>query len=394
MHNTPRYRRIEAIAQAHVDAGSFSGVEWQVMRGSDVWAKGRVGLADAPNKVAMASSPVYRIYSMTKPLVSAVALMLVEEGKMRLYDPIAAYLPEFAEMSILDESGNTRPAQGPIIVEHLMTHRAGLSYGFLPNCPVGRIYREEKINNSALPLEDVVKKIATLPLAFEPGSQWRYSVATDVLGRLVEVVSGKKLSDILDEYITGPLAMKDTGFMVPKKERSRIMAMFGRDDLDYLMDFDDQPQKLVPADLSQQYPADDPHFRRGGYGLFSTLDDYVRFARFLATGLGPKGERMISRKMMELMWTNRIPESQQPLHIGPINLAGYGFGLAGRVLIKPGEALGLTSLGECGWAGAASTYFWIDPAEDMIGVVMAQYLGSKLPIGDDIRNAVYQALDG
>jgi CubicO group peptidase (beta-lactamase class C family) len=214
-----------------------------------------------------------------------------------------------------------------------------------------------------------------------------------VLARLVEVVAGKPLPEVLSEFLFDPIGMGDTGFMVEESQRHRIMAMFGNGDLDYIMDFDDKPQSLIPTDVSVQYPADDPKFYRGGHGLFSTLDDYARLVPFLATGLAPNGERLLSRKMVELMLTNRIPPEQLPLRIGPINVAGYGFGLAGRVLIEPGAALGLTSLGENGWAGAASTYFWIDKSEDLIGIVMSQYLGSKLPLGDDIRSAVYQALD-
>jgi CubicO group peptidase (beta-lactamase class C family) len=393
MANSSRFDRIEAVAKAHIDAGFFSGIEWLVLRGGKTWAKGKLGMGDAPNGIPMPDSPIYRIYSMTKPMISALALMLVEQGKLRLFDPIAAYLPEFSEMSVLGENGKTGPTKGPIIVEHLLTHRAGFSYGFLSDCPVGNLYRKNHIIDAEPSLAEMVKNIAELPLAYEPGTEWRYSVATDVLARLVEVVAGKPLPEVLSEFLFDPIGMGDTGFMVEESQRHRIMAMFGNGDLDYIMDFDDKPQSLIPTDVSVQYPAGDPKFYRGGHGLFSTLDDYARLVPFLATGLAPNGERLLSRKMVELMLTNRIPPEQLPLRIGPINVAGYGFGLAGRVLIEPGAALGLTSIGESGWAGAASTYFWIDKSEDLTGIVMSQYLGSKLPLGDDIRSAVYQALD-
>lgn len=394
MAGSSRFDRIEAIARGHIDAGNFGGIEWQVLRGGKTWASGRQGMGDALNRTPMPEKPIYRIYSMTKPMISALALMLVEQGKLRLIDPIVAYLPEFAEMSILGKDGKTRPAKGPIIVEHLLTHRAGFSYGFLSDCPVGNLYRQNHIIDAKPSLGEMVKRIADLPLAFEPGTEWRYSVATDVLARLVEVVADKPLPEVLSELLLDPIGMNDTGFMVEESQRYRIMAMFGNGDLDYIMDFDDKPQSLVAADVSMQYPADKPDFYRGGHGLFSTLDDYTRFVPFLATGLAPDGTRLLSRKMVEQMLTNRIPPEQLPLRIGPINIAGYGFGLTGRVMIEPGYVYGLTSLGEHGWAGAASTYFWIDKSEDLIGVVMSQYIGSKLPLGDDIRNAVYQALDG
>jgi CubicO group peptidase (beta-lactamase class C family) len=341
----------------------------------------------------MPSSPIYRVYSMTKPVISAVALMLMEEGKLRLFDPVAKFLPQFGAMEITDNQGNARPAKGPILIEHLLTHRAGFSYGFLGGCPVGRLYRESRINDASLSLAAMVEIIAAMPLAFEPGSQWRYSVATDVLARVIEIALDQPLPEILKERIFDPLDMGETGFSVPESQQHRIMAVFGESDLDYVMDFDDKPQTLIATDLTGQYPSDDPAFWRGGYGLFSTIDDYAKLTNFLAGGETTQGDPLLSRKAMQLMWTNRIPDNQLPLCIGPLVLPGYGYGLAGRVMIDLGGSPGLTSMGEFGWAGAASTYFWIDPEEDLIGITMAQYLGAKIPLGDDMRNAVYQALE-
>ncbi len=388
-----RFRRIEAIAQKHITDGSFGGIEWLVLRGGKPWARGRAGYNDALDKTPMVEKPIYRIYSMTKPVISAIALMLVEQGRLRLFEPLAAYLPEFSEMSVLDEDGNLRKADGPIIIEHLLTHRAGLSYGFIPGCPVGKLYCDTNINDATMPLAGVIETVAALPLAFEPGSEWRYSVATDVLARVIEVICGDSIANVVREFITDPLEMVDTGYSVAASQQDRIVAAFGKDDLNALMDFDDQPQSLIPAELSAQHPLDDQNFGRGGYGLYSTLDDYAGFAMLLATGKAPSGERLLSRKMLELAVSNRIPPGQLPLRIGPLVLPGYGYGLAGRVMLDLGQSLGMTSVGEHGWAGAASTYFWIDPSEDLIGLSMSQYLGSKIPLGDDIRSAVYQALD-
>ncbi len=392
-----RIQRIEAIANKHVDQGSISGVEWLVKRKGETWAQGSAGFSDAPNQITMPKKPIYRIYSMTKPIVSVVAMMLVEQGKLRLFDPVAAYLPDFAKMTVMNADGKTSAAKSPMIIEHLLTHRAGLSYGFLTGSLVSEFYRSSNINSAKTSLEQAIKSIAGFPLAYEPGTQWQYSVATDVLARVIEVVLERPLQQILNEMIFQPLGMVDTGFMIPEAERPRLMAMFGKSDLNELMNFDDKPQTLIPADLSTQHPIDDPDFCRGGYGLYSTIEDYSRFADFLVSGVSDVssgGERLLSSKTIELMWTNRIPDSQLPLRIGPIFLAGYGFGLAGRIMMDIGKGYGLTSNGEFGWAGAASTYFWIDHQEDIIGITMAQYLGSKVPLGDDIRNAVYQALDG
>ncbi|MCP4070638.1 MAG: beta-lactamase family protein [Hyphomicrobiales bacterium] len=393
MNYEQRYKRIDAIARNHVESGHFSGIEWLVVHKGNVWSKGRAGMADALNNIEMPSSPIYRVYSMTKPVISAIALMLMEEGKLRLFDPVAKFLPQLAAMEIIDDQGSARPVKTPILIEHLLTHRAGFSYGFLADCPVGRIYRKSRINDASLSLAGMVEIIAAMPLAFEPGSQWRYSVATDILARVIEIALDQPLPAILKERIFDPLDMGETGFSVPESEQHRIMAVFGKSDLDYLMDFDDKPQTLIAADLTGQYPSNDPAFWRGGYGLFSTIDDYAKLTGFLASGETAQGDPLLSRKTMQLMWTNRIRDNQLPLCVGPVVLPGYGYGLAGRVMIDPGGSLGLTSMGEFGWAGAASTYFWIDREEDLIGITMAQYLGGKIPLGDDIRTAVYQALE-
>ena len=388
-----RFQRIEAIAKKHIDQGSFSGVEWLVQRKGEIWAQGRAGYSDALNQVKMPKIPIYRVYSMTKPVVSAVALMLMEQGKLRLIDPVATYLPEFAEMTVMGAGGKTSPARSPILIEHLLTHRAGLSYGFITNSPIVEYYRSSNINDANISLEKMVKTVSEFPLAFEPGSQWQYSVATDVLARVIEVILERPLQEILNELVFRPLGMIDTGFIVPEADRSRLMAAFGKSNLDELMNFDDKPQTLIPADLSAHHPFDDVDFCRGGYGLHSTIEDYSRFTNFLVSGVADGGERLLASKTIKLMWTNRIPDNQLPLRIGPVLFAGYGFGLAGRIMMDSGKGYGLTSNGEHGWAGAASTYFWIDPSEEIIGITLAQYVGSKVPMGDDIRDAVYQALD-
>ncbi len=319
--------------------------------------------------------------------------MLIEQGKLRLFDPVAAYLPEFAKVTVMNTDGKTSPAKSPMIIEHLLTHRAGFSYGFLTDSPVVEYYRNSNINDAKISLEEMVKTISDFPLAFEPGSQWQYGVATDVLARIIEVILDRPLPEILNEMVFQPLAMIDTGFIIPEADRPRLMAMFGKRDLDEIMNFDDKPQTLIPADLSAQYPFDDDHFYRGGLGLYSTIADYSQLTDFLVSGVSGNGERLLSSKTIELMWTNRIPDSQLPLRVGPIFLGGYGFGLAGRIMMDTGKGYGLTSNGEHGWAGAASTYFWIDRSEEISGIILAQYLGSKVPLADDIRNAVYQAID-
>jgi len=388
-----RKQRIEDRAKALVEQGAFSGIEWLIHRGDEPWARGRAGQLDAVAGTPMPEKPLYRIYSMTKPIVSVAALMLMERLKLRLFDPVAAYLPKFAQKQVLDPDGTTRQMRGMMIIEHLLTHRAGLSYGFLIDCPVGQRYTELDIMSGSVSLAEMIDRIAEEPLAFDPGTNWRYSVATDVVARVLEVIEGKPIAAILKELIFDPLGMTDTGFMVPESERHRVMGMFGEGDLNRIMIFAPPPQTLRPADVSKTYPTDNPDFGRGGHGLFSTLDDYMKFVRLLKTGCAPNGDRLLSRKTMQMIARNRIQPEIMPIAIGPLVLAGYGYGLTGRVMLDTGAVYGLTSQGEWGWAGAASTYFWVDPEEDVEGVVMSQYLGSIIPLGDDIRVAAYQALD-
>ncbi len=387
-----RFNRIRAVAQKHVDAGALSGIEWAVLRSGKDWARGAYGYNDGIAKTPMPDKPIYRIYSMTKPIVSAVAMMLIEQGKLALFHPLAAYLPDFTDMKVLNPDGSHNPA-APITIEHLFTHRAGFSYTFLMDCPIGRLYRKGKLRNGGTSLADFAAKIATYPLAHQPGSTWHYSVATDVLARVIEVVLDRPLQDILDDLVFTPLGLKDTGFMIKSGQEHRLMAMFGRGNIDEAIPPDPAPQTLIPANIAKDHPYDDPSYARGGMGLFSTIDDYLEIAKFLRTGQNPSGARLLSRKSVEMLWTDRLPDSQKPFAIGPFEFGGYGWGLGGRVMVNTGAAMIPTNTGECGWAGAASTFFWIDPVDDIIGVVMTQYLGSQIPIGEEIMTAVYQAID-
>ena len=188
--------------------------------------------------------------------------------------------------------------------------------------------------------------------------------------------------------------MTDTAYHVPESKRSRLMSMYGVTDISEFAPLKPRPHELTPADVEEMYPSNRPgEFRRGGHGLYSTLDDYAKFARMLLTGKTPDGKTLLSRKMLELMRTNRIPANQLPLTIGMNALLGYGWGLGVRVMMDPGRAMSLCTVGEFGWAGAASTYFWVDPVESMVGVVMTQYLASLLPLADDMRSAAYQMID-
>jgi CubicO group peptidase (beta-lactamase class C family) len=389
-----RDQQIQTIADQYTSAQKYSGIQWRVEAGGEILSGGASGFADAALRTPIPEHAIYRIYSMTKPIVSVLALMLMERGKLRLFDMLPQFDRRFAQMRVLTPNGDIVPAVRPITVEDLLTHRSGLTYEFIHGCHIAQYYREaEIIGDSSRTLEEMVGAIAQQPLAFHPGSQWRYGVSTDVLAYVCQVAGGKPLADLLDEYIFTPLGMSDTSFSVPADQLHRLMPMYGVGDLRALPALDITPQTLEPMDINDMHPTDQPQtFQRGGHGLYSTLADYCAFARMLLDGCDSEGAPLISRTTHTMLQANRLPADQVPIKIGPGALPGYGWGLIGRVMLDQGQAVALTGEGEFGWAGAASTHFWVDVKEQMIGVIMSQYLGATLPLADDMRTAAYQSL--
>ncbi|WOF22862.1 serine hydrolase [Microbacterium betulae] len=379
--------RVGERAEAYVARGDYAGIEWHIERGGEVLSAGRAGLADPLEGVALPDVPIYRIYSMTKPLVAAVAVMLVDEGRLRLSDPVARHVPEFGDPQVREADGTTRPARTPLLVEHLFTHRSGLSYNW-QQTPVSGLYAERVRFQDEHSLEDLVKSLAGVPLFADPGTVWHYSHSLDVLGHIVAVVEGKPLAAVLEERLFAPLGTTDTGYFVPESERGRILPMFTEPG-------DPGAGSLGYAPPPMLYPADDPDYARGGLGLFSTLPDYVKLARFLIGGRDPRGERLLSKAGVEALWTDRLAPAQTPISIAGLpKYHGYGFGLGGRVLVRPSDSPFSSVQGEAGWEGAGTTYFWLDPKNDITGVVLSQYLGQRFPLGEDIRAAFYESLDG
>lgn len=390
--DSSRLRRIGETAQKHVSSGEFSNIEWAVAHAGEIISRGAIGQADALNGVALVADPVYRIYSMTKPVVSVLALQMIEDGLLGLGHPVAMYLPAAGRLKAIYE-GEEKPVRAPVTIEQLLTHRGGFSYDFLPHCKVADLYRERAITeDGSRTLEEMVDAILDCPLCAEPGAEWRYSVSIDVLARVLEVVSGQSLPQLLAERLFGPCGMKDTAFTVPADQQHRLMPMFGQKVLGDPMTIITESQRLRAMNVDNAYPNDADSFVRGGLGLFSTADDYMRFLPVLMTGRTGDGQALLSTPMVEMMWANRIPDSQRPLTVGIIPLPGYGWNLFGRVMTDTGQALSLTGVGEGGWAGAASTYFWVDRNSQLSGVVMTQYLGATVPVGDSIKSAAYQAM--
>jgi CubicO group peptidase (beta-lactamase class C family) len=329
---------------------------------------------------------------MTKPITSVMALKLIERGKLRLYDPVSSFIPSFEKLKVMNPDGSLEELNRPMIVEDLLTHRSGFTYDFLMGCHVAPLYSERDISdNGSKSLEEKCEILSELPLAYQPGSRFNYSVSLDVLARVIEIVNEKDFGDTLKEEIFKPLNMKDTGFGVDEENLSRLMSTYGASNFKEIMNVG--PHKLEETDVSAHNPYDSETFRRGGTGLFSTSEDYLSFARMLLSGKSKSGETLLSRNMVEFMKINRIPNTQLPLMLGPLPLVGYGWNLIGRTMLDRGQMMSQTGENEFGWAGAASTYFWVDPDEELIGIIMTQYLGSMWPINDDLRAAMYQAIE-
>ena len=396
-----RLERIAPVMESYVGERSVAGISTMISRRGEIVHAEQFGLQDTEAGTPMAPDTIFRIYSMTKPIVSTALMLLHEEGAFQLENPVAQYLPAFGATKVSADDGTLVDQVRPMQIRDLLSHTSGLTYDFLADNPVSQLYRDARIMNDATrPLDALIDELATLPLAFQPGTRWHYSVGIDVAARLIEVLSGQALGDFLRARLFDPLGMGDTGFGVPDSQLERVSAMYGLPDLigeNYsaieLMEaaFSGFNERI---DVSATYPTSTPDvFQRGGLGLFSTTSDYMRFAQMLANGGTLDGERIVGRKTLELMHTNHLPVELLPYELLGLPIPGMGFGLGSRVMLDVAETAGPGSVGEYGWAGAAKTYYWVDPAEELVGLFMSQYMtGMQLP-ERDFRSLVYQAID-
>jgi CubicO group peptidase (beta-lactamase class C family) len=395
-----RLQRIAPAMQSYVDRGVYAGVSVLVAKGGEVAFSGQFGERDREAKAPMTEDAIFRLYSMTKPIVCTALMILVEEAKLRLFDPVAAYLPAFAAVQVLGADGKLVPANRPMNVRDLMMHTSGLTYGFLEDSPVCRDYGRGKLFDARATLTEAIDDLATFPLAFQPGERYHYSVGIDVAARLIEIVSGQTLSRFLQERLFAPLKIRDTGFVVPERKRAQVAAMYGRPDITQSgvtsrTAFEQwRAGYNARLDVETSYPVDAPGlFERGGHGLFGTTGDYFRFAQMLCNGGALDGVRVIGRKTLELMHSNHLPLALLPIEIGGMPLPGYGFGLGSRVLLDVAASGAPGTAGEYGWSGAAKTHYWVDPREQVVALFMTQsMLSFDLP-ELDLRALVYQALD-
>ncbi len=409
--SSTRLQRIAAWTDRLVDDGRLAGSSVLISRfGRCAWfhASGRQTL-DRPTPIA--EDTIFRIYSMTKPITSVAAMMLYERGLFQLDDPISVYLPEFAQMQVCDGADGARAhferARSPITIRHLLTHTSGLAHHERGDSTVHQLYREHKIDFGQRfgTLADVTQKLAKLPLLFHPGTRWNYGVSTDVLGRLVEVLSGKTLAEFFNNEIFDPLGMHDTAFSVAHGKLGRLATMYTLSDVAGTGTAK-QATGAVAGNgcLTLLDPAEGGHFSMqtslfsGGGGLTSTTADYFRFALMLRNEGSVHGNRLLGRKTVNYMRQNHLPGTMSEMGVPQFNADthlgdGLGFGLGFAVVLDPCRAQVMGSAGEYFWTGVGGTQFWIDPQEDLIVIQMAQMRPASLvPTRKILRSLVYQAL--
>ena len=388
----------QVIKTRYVDSGAIPGALTLAWRRGEVVHLGLSGFIDLERKTAMRADAIFRIYSMTKPITSVALLMLMEEGKVALDDPVHRFIPGFERLGVF-AGGNltigflTTPAARPMKVIDLLRHTAGLTYGFHTRTNLDAAYTKLGIGEAATEggLAAMIAQLELLPLEFSPGEAWNYSVATDVVGYLVEKISGMVFADFVRDRILTPLRMQDTNFQVPNEKRDRFASCYYA-----------QAGKLHLYDDGQKSTyAAPPKLQSGGGGLAGTASDYLRFCRMLLAGGALDGVRLLSPKTVALMTMNHLPGNREMTQMMPSTAtftesgyAGVGFGLGVGVTMDLAHAALPGTVGEYSWGGAAATYFFCDPKEELAVIFMTQVLASpaRTPLRRDLRTLIYSAM--
>src|SRR6476661_3623585 len=373
--------RLRRVLTREIERKRLPGAVAMIARQGKLGFLEAFGVQDPASGAPMQNDSIFRIYSMTKPVVSVAIMMLVEEGRLFLADPLSKYVPAFADPKVaVERDGRVElvPAERPITIQDLLRHTSGLTYEFVGTAAVQRMYLDKKLPSTDQTNADQVERLASLPLFSQPGKQWDYSRSTDVLGRIIEIVSGETLGEFLRQRIFAPLGMNDTGFHVPTEKQSRIAEPFAKDP--------DSGEAVRLLDIRR--PA---RFESGGGGLVSTLPDYARFLDMLAAGGTCEGQRLLARKTIDLMRSD---------HLGPnvrrgseLLQPGHGFGLGFAVRTEPGLSVMPGSVGLYFWGGIAGTTFWIDPKEELYAMMLVQAPGQRDYYRALFRTLVYGALE-
>jgi CubicO group peptidase (beta-lactamase class C family) len=392
--SSERLKRVDTTMRAYVDAGKLPGVQTLISRRGQLVHRDCYGCTDVEAEQPVVPETLYRLYSMTKPVTSVGLMMLYEEGAFLLENPVHRYLPEFKDVQVWDggtaDAPKTRPPARPITVHDMLTHLSGLTYGFHYQHPVDELYRRNGIGDFTEPTYDLaegIERLAALPLLFDPGTRWNYSMSTDVCGRLIEVLSGLPLDQYLEERVLGPLGMTDTAFHAPEADLSRCSPLYTRGTKGGL-------HRMAGAE-SMVRP---PKFLGGGGGLVGTADDYLRFCHMLLGGGALDGVRLLGPRTVAYMARNHLPGGRLLNELGQSTFAeaameGTSFGLGFSVVEDAAALQNLASEGEYSWGGAASTAFWVDPVEEICVVFMTQLLpSSTYPMRRQLRAGVLQAI--
>ena len=388
--------RLDQHFAHYVDVERLPGFLVSVARHGRVAHLTAHGHRDVAAGLPVTPDTLYRIYSMTKPVTAVAALLLMEEGKLSLDDPVADHLPAFADMRVYDSGSGaglkTRPVEQPMLIRHLMTHTSGLTFAFYHSHPVDALYREAGLESSVpagANLAETIDVYASLPLQFEPGTQWNYSVSSNVLGRIVEVVSGQRLDEFFAERIFRPLGMPDAGFQVPDEKAHRLAELYG----------DAEGGGIEPI-LGLPLRGGRPRFLSGSGGMAASPYDVHRFAEFLRRRGELDGVRLLAPETVDLMASNHLPGGADmrafgsPAHQEPGN-DGIGFGLSVSVVIDPERTQAPAGLGTFGWSGVATTTFWVDPSRDLTVQFMTQLRPkSSLKIVPELKQLLHEAVTG
>jgi CubicO group peptidase (beta-lactamase class C family) len=383
------FRPAHAAMQRYVDGNLLSGFSSAVLVGRDLVDVSCIGWADKEARVPLRVDHIFRIFSNTKLITSCAALLLFEDGRFQLDDPIERFIPQLANRRVLRPGATsldqTEPAVRPITIRHLLSHSSGLSYGLLdPGTLIFKAYNERKVNNPATTLAEMIDVLADLPLAYHPGTSWEYSVAIDVLARLVEVISGQRFDAFIQSRILGPLGMVDTGFVV--SDRNRLVAYYaGGDPVDPMKPGLRRADALpYPGAYLRPVPR-----QAGGAGLVSTLPDMVALIRSLLPG----GRTLLKPDTIELMMTNQLPEGVWIRFAAFGEIRGRGHGLAGALILEPSAFDHQDARGELFWGGRAGTQWWISPRANTAGLIMTQReTAFAHPFAVEFKRLAYEAV--
>tara|TARA_B110000858_G_scaffold115070_1_gene131526 strand:- start:45699 stop:46964 length:1266 start_codon:yes stop_codon:yes gene_type:complete len=382
--SVPRLALVHEMLTQHVDDGRVAGLVAGVARHGKIVYLKSIGWSDIEQEDSMLENSLFQIRSMSKPITAVAAMQLVEQGKVKLDDPVSKYIPSFAEMQVfLDPAAanfnNTRPSAREMTIEDLLLNTAGLSHRF------GALYRQNEVRSRGDTLEELVEKVATVPLIGDPGAQWVYSISITVLGRVIELVSGQKLDDYLNEHVYGPLKMTDTSFYVPDEKQQRLARAYSVSPEDRSLSL--LPQMDIPI-------TQDPPLLEGAAGIVSSVPDYLRFLQMLLNGGELDGERILQTDTVEAMTQNHISEALMPLGSNPNNPMldrGWGYGMA--VVVDERMSAYGTNKGEFGWSGSLGTFSWADPVSGTSVVIMLQIQPARAySIASKFKTMVHQSM--